>query len=157
MRIYPLAVFFFVAGCLSAPVSKATDDIQWQDVDQLCGQLQLKFPEKRTILVDGRTESRLYSAYLQNATVIVYPAANANKGCCGAKSIATTHSRKYGEFEFKGLAPGYYWLQVQKDAETRVIPVHLNRNFSEKSCSDSSVRRSFVVDSNPPKIETRIR
>ena len=38
----------------------------------------------------------------------------------------------------------------------KVVPVHLTSDFNERLCSDSSVRRSVVVDSIPPKIETRI-
>jgi hypothetical protein len=150
-------MFLLIAGSLYAPASKADEQVQWQDVDQLCGQLQLEAAEKRTIVVDGRTESRLYTAYLPGATVTLYPATKAEKECCAAGPIATAVSRKYGAFEFKGVQPGYYWLRVQKNGVMQVIPVHLKSTFSKTSCSDSSLRRSFVVDASPPKIETRIR
>jgi hypothetical protein len=89
--------------------------------------------------------------------VTLYPATAAEKECCAASPIGTVRSRKYGAFEFKRIKPGYYWLQVQKNGSTRVIPLHLTIDFNEKACSDSSVRRGVVVDSAPPKIETRIR
>lgn len=152
-----LAVFVFIVGSLSVPVSKADERVQWQDVDQLCGQLQLEVPEKKIIIVDGKNESRLYTAYLRDATVTLYPATYAEKECCAASQIATARSRKYGAFELSAVLPGYYWLRVQKGGLTRVIPIHLTSTFSEKACSDSSVRRSFVVDATPPKVETRIR
>ena len=82
-------MFLLIAGSLYAPASKADEQVQWQRVDQLCGQLQLETAEKRTIVVDGRTESRLYTAYLPGATVTLYPATKAEKECCAASPIAT--------------------------------------------------------------------
>ena len=152
-----LAVLGLLAGFLSTPASKGDEKVQWQDVDQPCGQLQLEVSKKKTIVVEGRTESRFYTAYLQDATITLYPAAFAEAECCSANPIATAHSGKYGTFAFKGVQPGYYWLRVQKNGVTRVIPVHLMGTFSDKACSDLSVRRSFIVDATPPKIETRIR
>jgi hypothetical protein len=152
-----LTALVFIAGSLSITVSKADEKVQWQDVDQLCGQLQLEVPENKTIIVNGKNESRLYTAYLPDAAVTLHPARYAEKECCAASPIATARSHKYGTFELRAVKPGYYWLRVQKDGLTRVIPVHLTSAFSEKSCSDSSVRRSFIVDAAPPKIETRIR
>ena len=152
-----LAVFVFIAGWLSLPISEADEKVQWQDVDQLCGQLQLEVPEKKIIIVYRKSESRLYTAYLQDATVTLYPATSAEKECCAASPIATARSGKYGTFELRAVQPGYYWLRVQKHGITRVVPLHLTSAFSENTCSDSSVRRSFVVDATPPKIETRIR
>ena len=72
------------------------------------------------------------------------------------QSNSDRRSSNYGTFELRAVQPGYYWLRVQKRGLTRVVPIHLTRTLSEKSCSDSSVRRSFVVDATPPRIETRI-
>jgi hypothetical protein len=152
-----LTLLFFIAGSLSIPASNADEKVQWQDIDQLCGQLQFETPQKKTIIVGGKSESRLYTAYLQDASVALYPATSAEKECCAATPIATAQSRKYGAFEFKGVGPGYYWLRVQKNGVTRVIPVHVTEAFDSKACYDSSVRRSVVVDSSPPTIQTRIR
>jgi len=146
-----------IASFLSPPASNAAERVQWQKVDQLCGQLQLAAPEEKTIIVDGKAKSRLYTAYIEGAMVTLYPATAAERECCAASPIATVRSRKYGAFEFRRIQPGYYWLQVQTNGSTQVIPLHLTSDFNEKACSDSSVRRSVVVDSAPPKIETRIR
>jgi hypothetical protein len=88
-----LAVFVFIAGWLS-PVSKADEKVRWEDVDQLCGQLQLEVPEKKIIIVDGKSESRLYTAYLQGATVTLFPATHAEKECCAASPIAVEQARR---------------------------------------------------------------
>lgn len=152
-----LGLFLFIAGSLSTPTSNAEEKLQWQDIDQLCGQLQFESPQKKIIIVDGKSELRLYTAYLQDALVTLYPATSAKKECCAATPMATAQSRKYGAFEFKGVEPGYYWLRVQKNGVMRVIPVHVTKAFETKACYDPAVRRSIVVDSTPPTIQTRIR
>jgi len=152
-----LGLLLFLTCLLSISASKADEKVGWQDVDQLCGQLQLETSKKKTIVVDGKTESRLYTAYLEDATITLYPATSDERECCAGNPIPTARSRKDGAFEFKGVQPGYYWLRVQKNGLERLIPVHVRSTFNEKACYDSSVRRSVVVDATPPKIETRIR
>jgi hypothetical protein len=71
--------------------------------------------------------------------------------------VATTESDKYGSFSFEGVQPGAYWLRVQKNQLIRLIPVRVTNGFDEKVCHDPSVGRRIVVDSNPARIETRIR
>jgi hypothetical protein len=152
-----LGLLLSLTCLVSISASAADEKVEWQDVDQLCGQLQLETPEKKAITADGKTESRHYTAYLEVATIALYPATSDEKKCCAGNRILTAHSRKDGAFEFKGVRPGYYWLRVQKNGLERLIPVHVRGAFSEKACYDSSVRRSVVVDATPPKIETRIR
>ena len=99
----------------------------------------------------------LYTAYLEAATIALYPATSDENECCAGNPMATVRSRKHGAFEFKGVQSGYYWLRVQKNQLTRLIPVHVRSAFNEKVCYVPSVGRSMVVDASPPKIETRIR
>lgn len=153
-------MFAVLVGALfsqAAPNSKSDVQTQWQTTDQLCGQLELVAPRKKRIVVDGKSELRLYIAYLENARVTLYPARSLGEECCEAKPIATAQSRKNGAFEFEGLRPGTYWLRVQKNEVLHLIPVRVTNEFDKKACHDPSVGRSFVVDSSPPKIETRIR
>ena len=112
---------------------------------------------RKQIIVDGKSELRLYTAYLENATATLYPATSLAEECCAAKPIATARSRRYGAFEFEGVQPGTYWLRVQKSEVLSLIPVRVTHEFDRKACHDPSVGRSFVVDSSPPQIETRIR
>ena len=149
-----------LAGALfpqAAPNSKSEVQTQWRTTDQLCGRLELAAPKKKRIVVDGKSELRLYTAYLENATVTLYPARSPGEECCEAKPIATTQSRRYGTFEFEGVKPGTYWLRVQKYEALHLIPVRVTNDFDKKACHDPSVGRSFVLDSSPPTIETRIR
>ena len=148
-----------VSALFPQGASKSKPDMQtpWQAIDQLCGQLQLAAPKEKQITVDGKSESRLYTAYLESATVTLYPATSPEERCCKGKPAATTLSRRYGAFEIAGMQAGTYWLRVQKNELLRVIPVRLTNDFDQKACHDVSVGRSIVVDSSPPKIEMRIR
>lgn len=161
MVLSRLGAFLVFAGSVlySQAVQEPRPDAQtqWQVLDQLCGQLQLAAPKKKHIIVDGKSESRLYTVYLERATVTLYPAMSREEDCCNGEPIATTQSGSHGAFELEGRHRGAYWLRVQKNELLRTIPVRLTHDFDKKTCRDPSVGRSVVVDSNPPKIETRIR
>ncbi|PYY08086.1 MAG: hypothetical protein DMG61_24205 [Acidobacteria bacterium] len=161
MNINRLAAFtvFASSALLLQLAPKANSDVQpqWQTIDQLCGQLELAAPKKKRIIVNGKAELRLYTAYLETATMTLYPAISRDKQCCDGKPIATTQSRKHGAFEFEGVQPGAYWLRVQKNELTCLIPIRITHDFDRKACQCPSVGRSIVVDSSPPKIKTRIR
>ena len=137
----------------------AESDVQtnWQSIDQLCGQLELSTPKQKQIITDGKSEVRLYTAFLEGATLTLYPGTLAEHECCAVKAIATTQSHKFGAFEFEGVHPGTYWLRVQKNEFVRVIPVRVTDNFDVKQCQKPWVSRGFVVDSNPPKVQKGIR
>ena len=149
-----LGLLLFMVGVLA---TRADERVEWQDLDQLCGQLQLQTPTTKTIVVDGRTESRLDTAYLEGASVSLYLSTSTRKECCAPRPMATTRSARHGAFQFTKIAPGYYWVRVQKNFLSRVIPIHVTNAFDERACNDASVVRSIVVDSIPPKVETRIR
>ena len=151
-------MFAVFAGALfpqDAPKPKSDVQTQWQATDQLCGQLELAASLKKQIMVNGTSELRLYSAYLENATANLYRAPPPGEECCTSKPIATTRSRRFGAFEFEGVQPGTYWLRVQKNEVLSLIPVRVTHGFDKKACHDPSVGRSFVVDSSPPQIKTR--
>ena len=155
-----MALTVFASAALlpqGAPRPKSDVQTQWQAVDQLCGQLELTTPTKKHIIVDGKPEVRLYTAYLEGATVTLHPATSGDKECCAGQPVATTRSRKYGAFELDGVQPGNYRLRVQKDDLVRQIPIRITENFDRRACHDASVARSIMVDSSPPKIQTRIR
>lgn len=159
MAFNRLVMFALIVGALfpqAARDPKSDVQTQWQVTGQLCGQLELAAPKKKQIIVNGKSEVRLYTAYLEDATVTLYPATSLGEECCKAKPIATTQSRRYGAFEFADVKPGTYWLRVQKDGVLRLIPVRVTDEFDKKTCHAPWVGRSFMVDSSPPKIETRI-
>jgi hypothetical protein len=78
----------------AVPKPKSDVQTQWQAFDQLCGQLELVAPKKKQIIVDGKSELRLYTAYLESAKATLYLATSLGEECCEAKPIATAQSRR---------------------------------------------------------------
>jgi hypothetical protein len=42
-------------------------DSQWQKADQLCGTLEFVTPKSKTIVINGRTETRLYENHIERS------------------------------------------------------------------------------------------
>jgi len=141
-----------VAVAQNAPTPNSDVQTKWQAIDQLCGQLELSTPRKKRIVVDGKSEIRLYTAFLEDATLTLYPGTSTEP-----IPMATTQSHRFGTFEFNGVEPGVYWLRIQKKEFVSLIPVRVTDISDSKQCRRPEVSRSFVVDSSPPKVQKRIR
>ncbi len=146
------AALSFVAVAQNAPPPNSDGQTRWQAIDQLCGQIELSTPRKKRIVVEGKSEIRLYTAFLEDATLTLYPGTLTEP-----LPIATTQSHKFGTFAFHGVAPGVYWLRIQKKEFVALIPVRVTDNSNAEVCKRPEVARSFVVDSSPPKVQKRIR
>ena len=156
--IATLALVGIIAFGQNPPASRRPDPPQWQNVDQLCGVLEFATPKKKTITTaDGKTEARLYANVLKDADVALYRGTASDQNCCAART-PTGHakSNKFGRFELLGFQTGWYWLHIQSNNFNAMLPLHVTRDFNEKSCHDRSVGRIFTVDAQPPKVETRI-
>jgi hypothetical protein len=155
-----LTLVLAVGAALSqpAPWSGSAGEPQWQKVDQLCGQLELATPTKKTIVVNGKREERSYVTYVHDAEVSLYRGTHSDKECCGSeKPVAQTHSKRFGAFELLGLQHGLYWLQVKKGTLNGEIPLLVTDDFNARTCRAPEVGRSFVVNSKPPATRVRIR
>ena len=155
-----LTLVLAVGAALSQPTpwSGSTGEPQWQKVDQLCGQLELATPTKKTLIVNGKREERSYVTYLDDAEVSLYRGTRSDKECCGSeKPVAQTRSKRFGAFELLGLQRGLYWLQVKRGTLKGAIPLLVTDDFNAQRCRAPEVGRSFVVDSKPPATQVRIR
>ena|SRR5215471_554015 len=158
---FVIAVIFFAVGTMLPQVEKASpgpDQTGWQEVDQLCGQLELSKPSTRIIIVNGKREERSYLSYLSDAKVLLYRGADSDTECCGkSKALEKTTSKRFGAFALPGYEHGLYWLQVRKGSVHGEVPLHVTENSNERKCRAPEVRRSFIVDSKPPSVQVRIR
>jgi|HubBroStandDraft_1064217.scaffolds.fasta_scaffold274452_2 hypothetical protein len=154
----PTVALATVMGLLQSKAHPPDDKgPQWQKVDQLCGDLEFATPKKKTIMVNGKTETDLYANPVKDAEVILYRGTALDKTCCAEATRATrTRSNKFGKFGFSGFQSGWYWLRVNEDNFTATIPLQVTRDFDSKSCGDRSVGRIFTVDAQPPRVEMRI-
>ncbi len=138
--------------------AKPVVELEWQKVDQLCGQLELAKPTTKSIMVNGKREERSYVTFLNGAEVFLYRGANSDRECCGnRKPLAHTRSGRFGTFELPGLEHGLYWMQVRKGDLASEIPLLVAEDFNARKCRAPEVKRGFVVDSKPPVVEVRIR
>ncbi len=108
-------------------------------------------------MVNGKPRTVLHANTLQGAKLALYPAAASAASCCHGESMAEAQSRKHGAFEISGVKKGDYWLVVRQGNSDYKIPLRLTEDYEAKVCRDSSVGRTVVVDSVPPKVEIRIR
>lgn len=152
-----IALTFGVHSLRKTPHAHLDEHPVWQTVDQLCGDLELAAPTRKSIVVGGKKEIRLYSTPVRNAEVVLYQASATDKTCCGSSMpVARTRSTKYGRFELSGVRHGWYWLRIIKGEFRATIPLHVTNDFDAKSCHDPSAGRIFTVDSQPPKVKTYI-
>src|SRR4051812_38709421 len=127
--VISIATLSTVAIAQNAPVPKSDVQANWQAIDQLCGQIELSTPKQKHIVVDGKSEVRLYTAFLEGAMLTLYPGTSTEHECCTVKAIATAQSHKFGAFEFEGVQPGAYWLRVQKNGFVGLIPIRVTDDF----------------------------
>jgi len=145
-------------SCRTEAQLQSAIEVNWQSVDQFCGLVELSAPTKKTIVVDGKTETRLYATHIKNAELVLYEATTSDKACCGPTApVARTRSGRFGEFHFSGVQKGLYWLQVTKGSFTGAIPLRLTNDFDAKRCHAPSTIRRFIVDAQPPTVETLIQ
>lgn len=85
-----------------APESPPVRMPQWQKVDQLCGILEFAAPKKKTIKVNGQTETRLYANPVNNAEVTLYRGTALDETCCADSTPAgRTQSTDIGRLSFQ--------------------------------------------------------
>jgi hypothetical protein len=157
MKLTTLSVIAIAMWVQNVPQPLSNEGPKWQRVDQLCGEVELEAPTKKSIVVNGNAEIRLYSTPVRNAEVILYQGTTTDKTCCGSSApVARTRSNNFGTFEFSGVHRGLYWLKVKNARVNGAIPLQLTDDFSAKSCHAPSTARSFIVDGHPPTVETRI-
>jgi hypothetical protein len=133
------------AGCTCHPQSQAESEAapKWQTVDLQCGQLKVMRPRG------------LFESHLEYADVKLYPARRSQNECCRDSPIATTKSGLYGAFELTRVKKGRYWLRVIKGKMSYTVPLNVTEDSNSQRCHVRGIGRIFILDSDPPKVETR--
>ena len=164
MTVKPLDISAIFMSCVFlVGISLAADGApDWQNVDQLCGQVQSVKDTKRVIRQkDGRVETHLYETPIRNAKISLYRAVAAEGKCCDDKQLkAETVSGRWGSFVFRNVDKGKYWLVVGKENRRYEMPIFLTADYNEHCCDDpnSGLVRTFWMDAIPrPKIEIHVR
>jgi len=157
LTVLMIAFVSLVGHPQAAPATRPGGQPDWQQVGQLCGTVELVTPTKKTIIVAGKTEVNLYSTPVRHAEVSLYRASASDRTCCGSTGpVGRTQSDKFGRFELPGFPRGLYWLNVKKGNLVWAIPLRVTDDFSAQTCRAGYIGRSFIVDAQPPRVETRI-
>lgn len=123
---------------LAAPVQPQLDDTEV--VAMLCGRLEQvdSIPDK---IFPGRYSVKYRP--LKDAKLVAYERHSNSECCAGAPVAAETRSDKSGNFEFKGLPKGYYWLVARVELQDYQMSVRIAQlKDKQPVCS----QLSYVID-----------
>jgi hypothetical protein len=105
---------------LASPVHPQIDDAEL--VAKLCGRLEQadSVPNKN---LPGRSSLKYHP--LNDVKLVAYER-HSNSDCCANAPVAgETRTDKLGNFEFKGLSKGYYWLVARVELQDYRMSVRI--------------------------------
>jgi len=118
---------------LSASVPQAADTEKWNTVGRMCGKLE--WIEEIPVNRKG-TEFQEKSRPLKKVEIRLYRRGN-ESSCCGTGlPVARSITNGRGEFDFKDLVPGSYWMVVEVDGKQYSHAIKYVPSSAESSCSD---------------------
>lgn len=122
-----------VGSLLAASVPQAVDTEKWNAVERMCGKLEWV----EEIPVKGKgAEFEEKSRPLKKVDIRLYRREN-ESSCCGmGLPIARAVTNGRGEFDFKNLVPGSYWVMVEVDGKEYSHAIKYVPSKVELSCSD---------------------
>ena len=136
-----------VALALSTFALPASAEPNWSRLGRPCGRVDEVKPGQ--LVGMSGLKMRMYTARRPKGT------------CCSqGKLVASTRTRKWGSFEFKGMKPGKYFLVIDAGEWSLQVPLQIENRYDVELCRSSSTGRLIIIDS-PGKnatfrVETRI-
>jgi hypothetical protein len=133
-------IMFLAATGLTAAAPAKPQFADWELVAKLCGKLEQidRIPDK--------TLPDVYSSKnrpVKDATLIAYEGRTTVECCANSKVAGETKSNKSGDFEFKGLTKGYYWLVTTIDRQEYRMAIRIGQlQDKQPVCS----QMSFALD-----------
>jgi hypothetical protein len=107
---------------LAAPVHPQIDDAEL--VARLCGRLEMADTAPNTKL-PGNSSLRFHP--LKDVKLVAYER-HSNSDCCVNAPVAgETMTDKSGNFEFKGLNKGYYWLVAKVELKDYQMSIRIGQ------------------------------
>ena len=134
MRYALIAVLAAVTFTIAAPVHPQFDDAEL--VARLCGKLERvdRIPDKR---IPGKYTEKYFP--FKDTKLVAYERTR-NVTCCKTATVAAeTRSGKSGDFEFKGLPTGDYWLVANVDPQEYRMAIRVQKlKDKQPVCSQMS-------------------
>jgi hypothetical protein len=138
IRTALLLVLAAASMTLAAPVQPQFDEEEL--VAKLCGRLEQvdSVPDK---VLPGRYSEKSHP--LKDAKLVAYERHSNSECCAGAPVAAEIRSDKSGNFEFKGLPNGFYWLVARVELQDYRMAIRIGQlKDKQPVCS----QMSFVID-----------
>jgi hypothetical protein len=138
------AILIFVLASASVTLSSsAHPQVEtWELVAKLCGRLQHsnRIPHKN---IPGQFSEKI--SPIKDAKLVAYEAPS-NSVCCSNTRVAgEATTNKNGNFEFKGLTKGYYWLVARADDREYRMSIRIGQlQDKQPVCSEMS----FEIDAS---------
>jgi hypothetical protein len=130
-----LIVILSAAG-LTAAAPPEPQFGDWELVAKLCGRLEQidRVPDKS---VPGAYSDK--SRPVKETRLVAYEGRSNAECCANSKVAGETKSNKSGNFEFKGLTKGYYWLVTMIDRQEYHMPIRIGQLLDKQPvCSQMS-------------------
>ena len=134
------------------------ENVQWKQIDQLCGYVESVVPIKKVIQrANGKGETLLYTRPFKATRVVLYKAGGQKPVCCeAAQKIGEEVTDQNGHFSFADYASGRYWLVIHLKSGDVSLPVEVD-HYDKRLCEAPNMDRVIFADATPtPKIEVHI-
>jgi len=122
MRVALITVLAASSMSLATPVHPQIDDAEL--VAKLCGRLEQadSIPDKN---LPGRSSLKYHP--LKDVKLVVYERHSNSECCTGAAVAGETRTDKSGNFEFKELSKGYYWLVARVELHDYQMSIRIGQ------------------------------
>ena len=113
---------------------------EWELMEKLCGRLEQidRVPDKT---LPGMYSDK--SRPVKDARLVAYEGRSNGECCDNSRVAGETKSNKSGNFEFKGLTKGYYWLVTTVDRQEYRMPIRIGKlQDKQPVCS----QMAFAID-----------
>jgi hypothetical protein len=122
-----------IGSLLFFSVPQGADTEKWNTVGRMCGKLE--WVEKIPVNRKG-TEFEEKSKPLKKVDIRLYRR-ESESSCCGTEQpIARGVTNGRGEFGFKNLASGSYWMEVEVDGKQYSLAIKYVPSEAESKCTD---------------------
>ncbi len=122
-----------IGSLLFSSVPQGVDTEKWNTVGRMCGKLE--WVEKIPVNRKG-TEFEEKSKPLKKVDIRLYRRESESSCCATGQPIARVMTNGRGEFDFKNLVPGSYWMVVEVDGKQYSHAIKYVPSKAESSCSD---------------------
>ena len=142
LKVRTVLIYVLASASMTLSSSAQPQDDTWELVAKLCGRLQHteRVPHKS---LPGQFSQKI--SPIKDAKLIAYEAPSNSVCCSNVRVAGEVTTNKTGNFEFKGLTKGYYWLVARVDNREYRMSIRIGQlKDKQPVCS----QMSFEIDAS---------